>query len=141
MPVRTSVVSDSRGDAGRGLRVLVVEDEFLIRWSVAETLAGAGHTVIEADSAASARSVLSAPNGRFDVVLLDYRLPDSNDLSLFSDVRRRWPHVPVILMSAHATPDVASAAVELGAYEIVHKPFEMETLRRLVEHACGLSGA
>lgn len=120
--------------------MLVIDDEFLIRWSIAETLAGADHTVIEAESAAQARSVLQSSNS-VDAVVLDYRLPDSNDLSLLEDVRGRWPDVPVILMSAYATAAVARAARELGVYEIVHKPFEMHDLRRLIEGACAGRGA
>ena len=62
------------------LRVLVVDDEPLIRWSLSETLEQSGHAVVEAGDAEGALRALSA--GRpFDVVLLDYRLPDSNDLT------------------------------------------------------------
>ena len=62
------------------LRVLVVDDEPLIRWSLGETLEQSGHAVVEAGDAESAFRAVSA-GGPFDVVLLDYRLPDSNDLN------------------------------------------------------------
>ena len=57
----------------RALRVLVVEDELLIRWSIAETLAHAGHTVIEAADGASAITALKSDAERIDAVVLDYR--------------------------------------------------------------------
>jgi len=84
------------------LRVLVVDDEPLIRWSLTETLKDAGHTVAEAGNAES--TLLRLTDGHFDVVLLDYRLPDSNDLNLLSAIRRLSPQSAVIMMTAHGTP-------------------------------------
>ena len=75
----------------RALRVLVVEDELLIRWSITETLAHAGHTVIEAADGASAIMALKHDAERIDAVVLDYRLPDSDDLTLLATVRRLLP--------------------------------------------------
>ena len=61
------------------LRVLIVDDESLIRWSVAETLGAAGHAVLEAADGATALRTLTEVSDPVDVVLLDFRLPDSND--------------------------------------------------------------
>jgi len=114
------------------LRVLVVEDEPLIRWSIAETLARMGHTVIEADDAASAVRTLGEMPDPADVVLLDYRLPDSNDLSLLATIRRLAPHSAVVMMTAYGTPDVTRGALELGAYGVVDKPFDMHDLEPML---------
>jgi len=119
------------------LRVLVVEDERLIRWSIAETLAHAGHTVIEAEDGASAVQSLTAPAEPFDAVLLDYRLPDSDDLSLLANIRRLSPHSPVILMTAYGTPEIIKSALDLGVYQVMNKPFEMQDLEALLLKACG----
>src|SRR6266511_1816088 len=73
------------------LRVLVVDDEFLIRWSVAETLAEHGYQVVEAGDALGACRALRDASHEFDVVLLDFRLPDSEDLSLLASIRERSP--------------------------------------------------
>ncbi len=116
-----------------GLRVLVVDDELLIRWSISETLARAGHTVIEADDGAGAIRALAEP---VDAVVLDYRLPDSNDLSLLANVRRLAPLSAVILMTAHGTPEVKQGALRLGAYRVMDKPFEMKDLEALLVEAC-----
>lgn len=78
------------------MRVLVVEDELLIRWSIAETLGQAGHTVIEADNGAAAVRALTNSAEPVDVVMLDYRLPDSNDLTLLAAIRRLAPSSGVI---------------------------------------------
>jgi DNA-binding NtrC family response regulator len=121
----------------RGLRVLVVEDELLIRWSITETLAHAGHTVIEAADGATAVMTLKNDTERIDAVVLDYRLPDSDDLTLLSTVRRLSPESAVVLMTAFGTPDVVKGALDLGVYHVLHKPFEMHDLESLLREACG----
>src|SRR2546426_9517757 len=70
------------------LRVLIVDDEPLIRWSLAETLTDSGHSVIEAGDGEVAVHSLTHGDRPFDVVLLVYRLPYSNDLNLLSTSRR-----------------------------------------------------
>ena len=124
-------------EKSRSLRVLVVDDESLIRWSIAETLADAGHTVIEAEDGATAVQALTAPAEPVDAVLLDYRLPDSNDLTLVANIRRLSPHSPVILMTAYGTPEVTKGALDLGVYRVMSKPFEMHELEELLLEACG----
>ena len=116
----------------RQLRVLVVEDEALIRWSIAETLAHSGHTVVEAANASGAMRALTETHEPIDVVLLDFRLPDSDDLGLLADIRRLEPDSAVVMMTAFGSPEVARGALELGAYRIVNKPFDMHSLESLV---------
>lgn len=106
------------------LRVLVVDDEPLIRWSLAQTLEQSGHAVVEAGDAQSAIRWVSS-SGPFDVVLLDYRLPDSNDLNLLATIRKLSPAAAVIMMTAFGTPEVMTGALQLGAYQVIPKPFEV----------------
>ena len=116
------------------LRVLVVDDEPLIRWSVSETLSDCGHEVAEA---ADARSALASArgDGPFDVVVLDFRLPDSNDLELLSTLRSLMPKAQVILMTAFGSPEITQGALDLGAYSVVSKPFEVSDLASLIVEA------
>lgn len=123
------------------LQVLIVDDESLIRWSLSETLADAGHIVIEArDADAAIRSVREADRP-FDIVLLDYRLPDSDDLSLLSAIRRLSPGSTVIMMTAFGSPEVVRGALDLGAYRVVLKPFEVDEMAALVAEAHSAGGA
>jgi two-component system response regulator PilR (NtrC family) len=117
------------------LRVLVVEDEPLIRWSVAETLVHAGHSVVEAGDAAQAVRTLAETTDPIDVVLLDFRLPDSDDLTLLSNIRRMTPASAVVLITAYGTPEVVSGALELGAYRVMSKPLDMHDIPPLVLQA------
>ena len=116
------------------LRVLIVDDEPLIRWSISETLEHIGYTVTEASDA---KETLRRLSGGLvpDVILLDYRLPDSNDLKLLETIRRVAPDSPVIMMTAYGTPAVQAGALELGAYRVVSKPLEMADLAPLVRQA------
>ena len=113
------------------MRVLVVDDEFLIRWSIAETLGAAGHEVTEAQDAASALASLEETPDP-DVVLLDFRLPDSNDLGLLAKIRRLAPASAVVMMTAFGTPEVTAGALQLGACKVLSKPFNMHDLEDIV---------
>jgi CheY-like chemotaxis protein len=113
------------------VHVLVVDDEPLIRWSVAESLSGLGFDVEEACDAASAlRQVTTAANP-FGVVVLDLRLPDMNDLSLLATLRQLLPAATLVLMTAYGTPEVVDRAGALGAH-VLSKPFELFELNRVV---------
>jgi two-component system response regulator AtoC len=124
------------------LRVLVVDDEPLIRWSVAETLADRGYEVVETGDGRGARSAVGGSAQPFDVVLLDYRLPDSDDLTLLASLRRLSPNAQIILMTAYGTPEVVRGALDLGAYRVITKPFEMQAIADLIAqaHDAGTSG-
>jgi CheY-like chemotaxis protein len=115
--------------------VLVVDDEPLIRWSLGEVLRQGGQIVTEAGDAKETLRVVTSAADRPDVILLDYRLPDSNDLSLFAAIKRELPEVPIILMTAYGSPEITTGALALGAYRVVSKPFEVQDLVTLVQQA------
>jgi DNA-binding NtrC family response regulator len=116
-------------------RVLVVDDEGLIRWSVTEKLAECGLDVREASDGAQAIRALADPANSPDVVLLDYRLPDSNDLTLLSKVRQMAPGAAVIMMTAYGAPDMFDRAVAMGVYCVLAKPFDVGELPGLIRKA------
>jgi DNA-binding NtrC family response regulator len=116
-------------------RILVVDDELLIRWSLSEALTAAGYAVVEGRDAAEARQALRDQDHKPDLVVLDYRLPDSNDLGLLTTIRHEAPTVPVILMTAYGTAEVVKGALDLGAYRVVSKPFEVHDMASLVTEA------
>ncbi len=115
--------------------VLIVDDEALIRWALAEGLRDAGHPVEVAASGAEARAFVAGSAGTPLVVLLDLRLPDVNDLSLLRDIRASRPDAPVLIMTAHGSADDAAEARRLGAWRFVGKPFDVGDMIRLVQEA------
>ena len=116
---------------------LVVDDEALIRWSVSETLSGLGFAVVQAADGAAAISAVTAARAAIDVVVLDLRLPDVNDLSLLRRVRELLPAATVVLMTAFGTAEVVASARHLGVVGILNKPFELDELSRLLAPAAG----
>jgi two-component system response regulator AtoC len=115
--------------------VLVVDDEALIRWSLVEMLGERGYTVTEAGDGRTAVAAIENAEEPFDVVLLDYRLPDSADLRLLEKVRHLAPTSQVIMITAHNSPELAQGAAALGVYRVISKPFEVESLAALVKQA------
>jgi len=119
-------------NAHRPLTVLVIDDEALIRWALVETLAEAGHAVVEApDGAGGLRAVMTAKQA-FDLIFLDFRLPDSNDFTLLTALRRWAPGSAVVLMTASATPEMVDEAYRLGVYRLLHKPFDILAVHNIL---------
>jgi DNA-binding NtrC family response regulator len=112
--------------------ILVVDDESLIRWTLAERLSADGHTVVEAETA-------KAAIGRFDpgvdLVLLDYKLPDSDGLQVLKTMKAKDPDVPVILLTAFSSIETAVEAMKQGAYHYANKPFNLDELSMVVQKA------
>jgi DNA-binding NtrC family response regulator len=115
--------------------VLIVDDEALIRWFVAESLEGSGHQILEAGSAREALAYFEAGSAPVAVVVLDLKLPDSSDLGLLRRIQQIAPGCRIILMTAHGTPDILDQALREGAFAVLPKPFEITKVQSLVASA------
>jgi len=121
------------GTRAAGVRhALVVDDEALIRWSVAETLTGLGLDVEQAGDGATALRAVEAAAVAFDVVVLDLRLPDVSDLTLLEELRRRLPTATIVLMTAFGSAEIVARVERLGVRGVLDKPFELTDLVDLV---------
>jgi CheY-like chemotaxis protein len=98
-PMPSSPEPLSKG--GRQLRVLLVDDDFLVRANTALMVSDLGHSVVEASSAKSALEVLQQ-DGRIEVVMTDYLMPGMNGLDLANAIRVSAPHLPIILTTGYA---------------------------------------
>ena len=115
------------------LTVLVVDDELLIRKSLAKVLRARGYQVDTASSGAEGLEKASALHPQ--VMILDMRLPDADGLSVLRKVRQIDPLLQVIMITAYGDVPVAFEAAKLGAVNFMRKPYEMEDIELAVEAA------
>jgi len=117
--------------------ILVVDDEDLIRWSLSERLRSEGCTVVEAEDGQRA---LERASDDVDLALLDYRLPDTDGLSLLRRLKKRHPQLLAMFLTAYATTETAVEAMEAGAFHLEKKPFDLDEIVLLVRAALDASG-
>ena len=115
------------------MRILVVDDEKLIRWSMRERLQAEGYEVFEAADGAGAAPIIEA--GNFDLALLDLRLPDTDGMTLLKKIQEILPGLPVIIITAYSSVNGAVDAMKSGAADYITKPFNMDELAMIVKRA------
>jgi DNA-binding NtrC family response regulator len=115
-------------------RILVVDDQEMMRDSLATTLAREGHEVIAAGDGAAALGRLGA-GGRFDLLITDLKMPKMTGIELLQEAKRLRPELLVVMMTAHATVSTAVEAMKLGAYDYIQKPFDGDAIKLLVDRA------
>ncbi|MCA9084066.1 MAG: sigma-54-dependent Fis family transcriptional regulator [Planctomycetaceae bacterium] len=114
-------------------RILVVDDEPIICRGFEGLAKSEG---LDAETTSSAEEALSLADERsYDAVVLDVRLPGIDGLEALPMLKEKLPNTPIIVMTAHGDLSTAVRAVELGAFDYLPKPFELEDARRLLQRA------
>ena len=121
--------------AATAAKVLVIDDDKDLRYSLRRALAGLGHQVLEADSGET--GVALAKREQPDVILLDNRMGGMSGIETLQMLRGAQPQAMVILMTAFGTTQTAIEAMKFGAYDYVMKPFDQAKLITLVDKALG----
>jgi len=112
-------------------RILIVDDQDMMRDSLAATLAREGHEVTAANDGPVAVTRLSS--ARFDLMITDLKMPKMTGIELLQEAKRIRPEMPVVMMTAYATVNTAVEAMKAGAYDYIQKPFDGEEIKLLVE--------
>jgi DNA-binding NtrC family response regulator len=113
--------------------VLVIDDDMDLGKVLVALLASRGHTAEHVASGTRALERIEAHP--FDVVLTDLRMPDLDGVAVLKEVKRRWPGLPVILLTAHGSVPAAVEAMRAGAADFILKPFEPDELAFVVGKA------
>jgi DNA-binding NtrC family response regulator len=116
----------------RNATILVVDDEQLVRWSLAERLRADGYRVVEA---ATGQDALDRAADGVDLVLLDFKLPDTDGVTVLRKIKELDPDILVILLTAYATVETAVEAMKIGAYHFANKPFNLDDISLTVAKA------
>jgi two-component system, NtrC family, nitrogen regulation response regulator GlnG len=119
------------------LKLLVIDDEPNIRYSIEQVFATDNITVLEADCADTGLRLAAEHSP--DVILLDIRLGNRSGLEVFHELRQIDPKSLVVFITGHGTTDTAIEAMKVGAYDYLVKPLDVTQLRHVVEQAFGIS--
>ncbi len=107
-------------------RVLVIDDDASLRYTLEAVLSDAGLTVETAPSGAAGLAAFEARGA--DVVLTDLAMPDLDGMQVLDRLRALDPSVPILMLTAHGSERVAVAAMKAGAYDYIPKPFDPDEL-------------
>ncbi|PLX40988.1 MAG: DNA-binding response regulator [Deltaproteobacteria bacterium] len=114
-------------------KILVVDDEYLIRWSLTEKLKEEGWRTVMAETGEEALDLYREESP--DMVLLDIKLPGIDGVEVLRRIKELDPSTPVMMITATSQVDVAVTAMKLGAYDYISKPFEFVEVHSKIRHA------
>jgi CheY-like chemotaxis protein len=116
-------------------RILIAEDEEVIRSLVARALAQDGHAVVTANDGAEALEVLARERGKFELLLTDIRMPIMDGIALALAAARDHPQVAILLMTGFADQRERASGLDSLIHEVITKPFSVADIRRVVNDA------
>ena len=111
-------------------KILVIDDEPIVRISSKRTLVPEGYDVELADSGKAGIEILE--RNTFDLILLDLKMPDMGGIEVLKVVMERWPGTKVIIVTGFSTVDTAVEALRIGAFNHIEKPFTPHSLLEAV---------
>lgn len=115
------------------IKVLIVDDEEVMRSLMIKILEKAGYKVITANGGIAARQILAEQP--IDLVLSDVKMPDMNGFDLLKEIKANYPHIAVIMMTAYADSYTIKDALIYGADEYITKPFKHYEVTVVMERA------
>ena len=113
--------------------VLLAEDRSSLRQALSETLRRSGYEVLEAPEGRTAMALVE--EGGFDLAIFDLKMPVHNGIELLRASKAQWPLVPVLVLTAYGSVDLAVEAMKAGATDFLGKPVDVDHLLLLVQRA------
>jgi len=112
-------------------KIMIVDDEKLVRWSISSGLERDNHEVFCARSGEEAMEKAREEN--FDLVITDFKMPGMNGAELLEQLKELSPDIKVVVLTAYSAELSMQRAVKLGASEYIEKPFLVDDIRELVQ--------
>ena len=116
-------------------KVLIADDEFLIRWSLTKALTQEGYEVVAVED--GKKAIEAVRTGNFDFIITDLIMPELDGWEVLEFVRQTLTPPRVIMITAHGNEDTEKIAKEKGAWAYVEKPYIIENIKELLK---GVSG-
>jgi two-component system nitrogen regulation response regulator NtrX len=117
--------------------ILLVDDEESIRNTLGGVLADEGFRVLTAADSGSGLEIIEDKSP--DLVLLDIWMPDMDGIEALEVLKKKWPDLPVIMISGHGTVETAVKSTKLGAFDFIEKPLSIDKVVLTIEHALELT--
>ena len=116
-------------------RILIAEDDDGLRSLVARALALDGHQVVTANDGAAALDLLTRPDGAFELLLTDIRMPVMDGIALALAAARDHPRLGILLMTGYADQRERAYGLDALIHDVIAKPFSVGTIRSAVNEA------
>jgi DNA-binding NtrC family response regulator len=113
------------------LKILIVDDELLIRWSLTEALSQEGHEVMAVENAIKA--IDATQRHFFDYIITDLVMPELDGWTVLEFARQNQPSSRVILITAYGAEDTKKIAQERGAWAYIEKPYLIDEIKRIIK--------
>jgi DNA-binding NtrC family response regulator len=114
-------------------KILIIDDEVSMRRILSVILESDGHSIIEAAGVRSAIKLLSSNS--FDLVITDKKMPDGDGIEIVNYCRENEPSLPVVMLTAFATVELAVETMQAGAFDFISKPFVPEVVTAVARRA------
>ena len=111
-------------------KILIVDDETNLRITFAAALEMLDHQVVEAEN--GLKAIEMAEKESPDIIFMDVRMPQMNGVEAFKEIKKINPNIKVIMMTAYAVEELLEEAMRLGAYTLLHKPFDIGNVVQLI---------
>jgi DNA-binding NtrC family response regulator len=116
----------------RSLKILIVDDEEIVRFTLGEFLQMIGHeTDLRGDGLSGKESL---QHTAYDLAFFDIRMPGLSGISLLQQALAIQPHLPIVVMSGHGDSEIRQEALMAGAFSFVFKPFRLQEISEIVEN-------
>jgi heterodisulfide reductase subunit A len=118
---------------GSKVKILIVDDEPIVRESLRDWLAYAGYDVTITETGEAARKLIEEQ--KYGLLILDVRLPGKTGLKTLSELKERYPDIKAVIITAYPTPELAEEARQLGAIDYLSKPVVPAELEKIIRQA------